>query len=81
MQLPPIFILIKTLKRIDRKGINSGKRGRKERGKKMVINSKGMEEITDAIRYLEVVVEITEKYLEQFNWENMKKIVDEIKKP
>jgi hypothetical protein len=81
VQLPPIFILIKTLKRIDRKGINSGKRGRKERGKKMVINSKGMEEITDAIRYLEIIVEITEKHLEQFNWENMKKIVDEIKKP
>jgi hypothetical protein len=38
-----------------------------------------MEEITDAIRYLEVVVEITEKYLEQFNWENMKKIVDAMK--
>ena len=48
-------------------------------GKKMVINSKGMEEITNAIRYLEVVVEITEKHLEQFNWENMKKIVDGIK--
>jgi len=48
-------------------------------GKKMVINSKGMEEITNAIRYLEVVVEITEKYLEQFNWENMKKIVDAMK--
>jgi hypothetical protein len=48
-------------------------------GKKMVINSKGMEEITNAIRYLEVVVEITEKHHEQFNWESMEKIVDGIK--
>ena len=51
----------------------------KKEGKKMVINSRGMEEITNAIRYLEVIVEITEKHLEQFNWENMKKIVDGIK--